>query len=261
VSRAVVLLGFLLVLSLWESAAALIGPRRAPSEAEWAAVERFVRAEHRAGDLIAFAPRWLDPVGRAHLGDLIPLGAAARPDADAYPRVIAVSWGGARVADTKDRTAEKQVAGRLSAGIFTAAPPEVSYDFVAHLADEGVEAAGAVVRIAEVDYAPHRCIWIAPRPGAPRSIVFPGVKLGRTLVGYTGLDHFQQRKLGKGLVELAVYVGDQLKERIIHSNDSGWRRFEIDTSGSAGQSRPVRFDVSAPDPRHRLFCFTAEARM
>lgn len=259
--RALLLLLFLVAIAVWETAGSLVGRRGGPREEDWQAVERLLRAEYAPGDLIVFSPAWIDPVGRAHLGDLLPVEAAARPDAEGYARVWVVSFGRPRrVPELAGRTEVKRQEGRLSVGLYTGTPPEVAFDFVANLGSPGVQAAGAQVRMAEVDFEPHRCIVIQPGP-APRSIVFPSVRLGRSIVGYTGLDHFHQRKLGKGLVELAVHIGDQLKERIVHANDAGWRRFEIDTSGSAGTTQPVRFDVSAPDPRHRVFCFHAEARI
>ncbi len=250
---------FLALLALWEAAGSLSGPRGAASEADWAAVERFVRAEHRPGDLLTFSPEWISPIGRAHLGDLLPVRDAARGDADRYARVFAVRLRAARVPETTGRTLHKEHKGRLSVGLWTAQPAEIAYDFVDELAEAEAGGGRAEVHVAEVDYAPRRCILVQPGAGTV-SLTYPAVRMGRTLVGYTGLDHFQQRKLGKGVVELAIYVGEQLKERIVHANDDGWRRFEIDTSGSNGQQKAVRFEVHAPDPRHRRFCLVAEAR-
>ena len=250
---------FLAVLALWETVGSLSGPRGAVTDADWAAAERFVRAEHRPGDLVTFAPEWLSPIGRAHLGDLVPVADATRADADRHGRVFVVRLRAARVAETLGRTLQKEHKGRLSVGLWTTQPVEVAYDFVEKLPEAQVANGRAEVRVSEVDYAARRCILVQPGP-ATVSITYPSVRMGRTLVGFTGLDHFQQRKLGKGVVEVAVYVGEQLKERIVHANDDGWRRFEIDTSGSNGQQKSVRFDVHAPDPRHRRLCLFAEAR-
>ncbi len=250
---------FLALLALWEAAGSLSGPKGAASEADWAAVERFVRAEHKPGDLVTFSPEWLSPIGRAHLGDLVPVADAARADLDRYPRVFAVRFRGARQPETAGRSLQKEQKGKLSVGLWTAAPVEIKYDFLARLPEAEVRSGRADARMSEVDYAPRRCILVQPGAQAV-SITYPAVHMGRTLVGFSGLDHFQQRKLGKGVVELSIYVGEQLKERIVHANDDGWRRFEIDTSGSNGQDKPVRFEIHAPDPRHRRFCFVAEAR-
>ncbi len=250
---------FLALLALWEAAGSLSGPKGAASEGDWAAVERFVRAEHKPGDLVTFEPHWLSPIGRAHLGDLVSVADAGRADLDRYARVFVVRLGGARQPESAGRTLQKEHKGKLSVGVWTAVPVEVRYDFLAKLPEAEVKDGRADARMGEVDYAPHRCILVQPGARAV-SISFPAVPMGRTLVGFSGLDHFQQRKLGKGVVEMSIYVGEQLKERIVHANDDGWRHFEIDTSGSNGQEKTVRFEITAPDPRHRRFCFQAEAR-
>ena len=61
---------------------------------------RLVR-RHHAGDLIVFAPAWVDPVGRLHLGDLIPIEMAARMDADRYGTIWELSIRGARAPETR----------------------------------------------------------------------------------------------------------------------------------------------------------------
>jgi hypothetical protein len=257
-----VLLGVLVGLAALESIGALVSPRLAATAADWTAAEKLVRAGYQPGDLILFAPRWIDPIGRLHLGDLLSVEAAARAGDDRFGRLWTVSFGGARTPETLGRTRVAWHDGRLAVGLYTAAPPEVSYDFLANLASASLEGGGEVprVQLAEVDFSPRRCIAFPPAQ-VPRTLTFPGVKLGRTLVGYTGLDHFHQRKLGSGLVELSVHIGGQSKLSVVHANDSGWRRFEVDTSGSNGMVRDVKFVVSAPDPRHRMFCLVAEARI
>ncbi len=74
------------VLATWESAQALYAPARVTPAADWDAAAAEVRDELRPGDLIVFAPRWADQVGRAHLGDAIPVEMAGRADADRYAR-------------------------------------------------------------------------------------------------------------------------------------------------------------------------------
>src|SRR6185436_16136692 len=51
-------------------------------------------------DLIVFAPDWIDPVGRLHLGDLISIDDAARMDAARYRRIWELSIRGARSPET-----------------------------------------------------------------------------------------------------------------------------------------------------------------
>jgi hypothetical protein len=80
----------LVAISLWEVCAARRDAGEVPGDAAWHAAAERVRAGFRRGDLIVFAPAWVDPVGRMHLGDLIPIEAAARMDAARYGRIW--SW-------------------------------------------------------------------------------------------------------------------------------------------------------------------------
>ena len=54
-----------------------------------------VTADFKTGDLIVFAPRWLDPVGRRWLGSLLTVADAGRLDDARYARVWEVSIRGA----------------------------------------------------------------------------------------------------------------------------------------------------------------------
>src|SRR5262245_50743570 len=51
--------GLLVLLAIWELVAAL--RTTAPDDEAWAAAAAIVRARHRPGDLIVFAPAWADP--------------------------------------------------------------------------------------------------------------------------------------------------------------------------------------------------------
>ena len=57
------LLGFA-ALCLWEGGLAVLGPRRAPTPADWQAAAAQVRAGFQPGDLIVIAPAWAAPLGR-----------------------------------------------------------------------------------------------------------------------------------------------------------------------------------------------------
>src|SRR5262245_17609859 len=58
--------------ALLETAVALLAPFRVARTDEWAAAAAEVRGAFRPGDLIVFAPAWVDPIGRSYLGDLMP---------------------------------------------------------------------------------------------------------------------------------------------------------------------------------------------
>ncbi len=58
----------LVLVALWEIVATLRAPASVPDDDAWTEAARVVRTQMQAGDLIVFAPDWVDPVGRLHLG-------------------------------------------------------------------------------------------------------------------------------------------------------------------------------------------------
>ncbi|MBA3502059.1 MAG: hypothetical protein H0T65_16970, partial [Deltaproteobacteria bacterium] len=81
IACAVLMLG----IALWEIVATLAAG--VPGDEAWARAAKVVRDAHRPGDLVVFAPSWVDPTGRMHLGDLIPIEMAARMDDARYGRI------------------------------------------------------------------------------------------------------------------------------------------------------------------------------
>ncbi len=84
--------------------------------------------------------------------------------------------------------------------------------------------------------------------------------LGRELVIATGLHDTWMRKAARGTVEARVTVGDQTTDLPVTDDDSGWTHTRIDTSAHAGQTLPVRLEITSASPFDRLFVFAAEAR-
>jgi hypothetical protein len=68
------------------------------------------------------------------------------------------------------------------------------------------------------------------------------------------------RKEAQGSVALRVVVGDRVDTTFTTENEDPWRPRRIDTAALAGQTVPVRFEVTAAAPAARLFAFAAEAR-
>jgi hypothetical protein len=71
------------------------------------------------------------------------------------------------------------------------------------------------------------------------------------------------RKEAQGPVDLRVVVGSGPGASVTtlrSGNDEGWKRTRIDTSAFAGQTLPVRFEVTSPAPHARYFALAAEAR-
>jgi hypothetical protein len=275
------------LLALVETAVAVIAPTRAPKPEDWAAAAREVRGGFAPGDLIVAAPAWADPILRVHLGDLIPAEVAGRLDDERFGRVWEVSQRGARAAAAdRGSVALERHFGALTVRRIERPPEVVSYDFVARWADARVtrrEASGAVVpcapagdrfqcpngvngfvsvrrQIAEVDTRLREAFVAPPVRDGTVVVEFPSVPLGRTLVIATGLHNVWQRKEAQGSVTLRVVVADRVDTTFTTLNEDGWSPRRIDTSALAGQTAPVRFEVTAPDPHARLFAIAAEAR-
>ena len=123
--------GGVALLALVETAQALIAPTRAPGSADWAAAAREVRTGFQTGDLIVAAPAWADPIMRLHLGDLLPIAAAARMDDARFGRVWELGQRGANAVEAIGRrVAFERRFGALTLRRLDRRPAEVTYDFL-----------------------------------------------------------------------------------------------------------------------------------
>jgi hypothetical protein len=271
------------LLALVETAVALIAPSRAPKPEDWQAAAGAVRAGFQSGDLIVAAPAWADPILRVHLGDLIPAEVAGRLDDERFARVWEVSQRGdqAPAARRGQVTFERRF-GALTVRRIERPAEAVRYDFVARWDDARVtrrEASGTAVpcpragdrfqcpgpnyvrrQIVEVDTHLHQALLAPAVANAAVVVEFPAVTLGRALVVATGLHNVWMRKEAQGAVVLRVVVGDRIDTTFTTENEDPWTPRRLDTSALAGQTAAVRFEVTAPEPRARLFAFAAEAR-
>jgi hypothetical protein len=253
----------LLVVSLWEAWAARVDAIDVPGELEWTAAEKLVRAGYRPGDLIVFAPDWIDPIGRMHLGDLMAVRDVARMDAAKYARIWEVSIRGARAPETAglhvvgDSDRVKVFPTGIHVRSYEQTPVHVLADVRDLLATAKIDGGGAPHReLAEVGFAPHDCIEVTPASKQPVRITFPGVKLGEKLVGYVGLaDVFTRRDI-RAPGKLEVQLAGRPLASATPGVDDGWVRFEAATSPGTGE---LTFVISADAPS-RLVCFAAETR-
>ena len=239
----------LVIVSLWEAYAAHRDAHAVPGDDAWQAAAEVVRAERRAGDLIVFAPEWIDPVGRLHLGDLISIDDAGRMDAAKYARIWELSIRGAHAPEVRDLAPvfERDVDG-VTVRRFERAPEVV-------VADVRDRPGGSVV-LAEVGFAPHRCVQAVPQPGHPIRISYPQLPLGTKLVGYAGLaDVFTRRDI-RAPGFLSIEIDGREAASVTLGVDDGWVRFEIPTPPGPAD---VTF-VAAADAPQRLICFAAETR-
>jgi hypothetical protein len=116
------------------------------------------------------------------------------------------------------------------------------------------------LHLAEVNHRPYRCIFTHPMEGHVMRISYPAAPLGKTLIGYTGIDDFENRKRSNAPVVLKVFIGPRLLHTIVHQNEWPWQRFTIKTQQYDGQTHPVRFEITAQKAYARTFCFSAETR-
>ena len=249
----------LVAISGWEVCAARRDASAVPASdgAGWRAAAAQVRAGYRPGDLIVFAPDWIDPVGRMQLGDLIPIEAAARMDAARYGRIWELAIRGARSPDVAGLTpALAADHGGVAVRRYERAPAIVVGDVVERLATATSDGPRPTLELTEVGFAPHRCLQISPAPGAPVRIAFPRLPLGRELVGYVGIADVFTRRDVRSPGRLDVEIAGRIVASATAGVDDGWVRFAAPTSPGPAD---VVFIARATDPNRRI-CFAAEAR-
>ena len=255
-------------LAILETLVALVAPWRAPTDADWSAVEAAVRQGFRPGNLIVAAPAWADPILRVHLGDLIPPATAARMDDARYPRLWEISQRGARSPEgTRGDVRADSTFGRLRVRLIERPAADVTYDFVAHTPDArvvvqpgGAATTGLERKIVEVDQRLRWAIMTEPVAGRTVAIEFPAVPLGRELAIATGLHDTWMRKAARGTVQAQLVIGERRVALPDTTNDSGWTETHVDTSAELGRTAPVRVEISSAAPLDRFFAFAAEAR-
>lgn len=254
----------LLVLAVWEIQASARAGHDVPGDEAWQQAAAAVRARHQPGDLLVFAPDWIAPVGRMHLGDLIPVEMAARMDDARYGTMWELSIRGAEAPEADGRRVDwSGDFGGVRVRRLVREPAVVLTDFVAAFARARVEGAVAgrpAVRLEEVGFAPRRCVRVEPRPDGTVRIVYPDVHLGTRLVGHVGLADVFTRRDVRAPGRLEVLIDGRAVATAEAGVDDGWVRFAAETT--PGQGAEVVFAATAvgPGARKRLICFAAEAR-
>ncbi|MEZ4362342.1 MAG: hypothetical protein R3B48_19290 [Kofleriaceae bacterium] len=261
--RGAALAALLLALAAWAAWTTARAGATVPGDDAWRRAAAEVRASFRSGDLIEFAPPWIDPVGRLHLGDLIPLDAAGRMDDARFGRVWVLSIRGADAPELAGaRPALTRELGGVTIRRYDRAPAVVLDDAARALPTaqtSGVRARGPELVLAELGFTPRRCVQVVPAPGGAVTIAFPKFTLGAELVGYAGLADIFTRRDVRDPGELEVRVNGEVVARARLGVDDGWVRF-----AAATQPGPAEVTVvaRAPSPRarDRLICFALESR-
>lgn len=245
------------MISTWEVCTTPRLAASVPTDDAWDEAEKVVRAGYQPGDLIVFAPGWVDPTGRLHLGDLIPVEAAARMDAAKYARIWEVSIRDAHAPEVAGLTpAQSHTLSGVTVRLYTREPAVVVSDLESAMATMTSDGARPSLELAEVGFAPHECLQITPVPGHPVRITFPRLTLGSQLVGYVGLaDVFTRRDI-RAPGSLSVEIGGTQVAAVSAGVDDGWVKFAAPTTPGPAD---VTFVASAT-AQQRLICFMAEAR-
>jgi hypothetical protein len=249
------------IVAIGELVATLGYDHAGPAESDWKQVRELFAERHRPGELIVFAPRWIDPLGRHHLGDSMTVEMAARMDAGRYPVIWEVGFEGARAPETAGLDSERSwEIGSLVVRRYQQKPAELVYDFTSEVGSASIR--GPAVgrpsrRLEEVGFEPHDCVRAEVRAGGTLEIEYPAARLGTELVGYVGLADIFTRRDIRSPGWLEVRIAGKKVARTRAGIDDGWVRFAATTEPSAAAT--VTFVVEARDPR-RLVCFAAEAR-
>ncbi len=286
-------------LALFEVAAQPLIVATVPSEDDWEAASAFVRTRYRPTDRIVAAPRWIDPIVRHHLGDLLSLRMAAPVDAAGIERVWELSIRGAvSRAEPPDINA---IFDGVRVRMWRLSPPAVVYDFVENVAKAEVELLraegfgrcpfrkvaphrGGLGRgpmppdarfvcdgkrpwlwvgptvLADLDLEPRRCVWQHPAGPEPFLVTFADVPLGDRLVVHGGIDYTAERQRRYSPVTVRVFIDDELAGELVHHDGDGWKSTAIDTSTLGGGPAVVRFETTTDDPKARLFCWAASTQ-
>lgn len=276
----------------------LVQTRPAASDADWATAREYVATHARSDDLVAFAPRWIDPVGRERFGSaLATLEREARPDETRFARALEVSIRGAHLPAFKDwpREGEQRFGGVTVTTWDNPEPARVLTDLVSLVnpqqmrvsrggaecnfvrgnpqsgglgfgpaipGDRFVCGGGGFVGmsvVADLSYLPHRCIYAPPVGGAPTRIQFQGVHFGTRLHGHHALYVEAERDRRGAPVTLTFRAGGTTLASLEHRDGDGWKGFELDTSPLAGTTGELVAEVTGEGER-RMYCFEADTR-
>ncbi len=148
----------LVLVAIWEIFATRCQATTIPGDDDWSDAAKIVRSGYQPGDLIVFAPSWVDPVGRLHLGDLIPVEMAARMDAAKYGRIWELSIRNAVAPEVFGMTSVETHLGAVEVRRFERKPAEVISDLMPF---------GGRIDLVEVGFEPHRCLVVPVPPARP----------------------------------------------------------------------------------------------
>jgi hypothetical protein len=242
----------LVIVAVWEIAVLVSAGRAAPSRADWEAVAAAIPATIGPDQLIVFAPRWIDPVGRRWLGSRLSLEHAARMDTARYREIWEVSVRGHAAPDVEGLPpSSERTFGPIRLRRFAReAPPMVIWSLT-----EGR-------RICEIDFEPRLGLVIPLRHAfAMARRPLGQVPLGSELQVYAGLDDYKKRSVNRATARIQVLIdGDEVAHGVL-GNDTGWVALPpVATQGGVHDLQIVARVDRPVEPIEMAVCVAAEAR-
>jgi hypothetical protein len=236
---------------VWEVMVLSAARQSTPAPADWRAVAAAIPAALRDDQLILFAPRWIDPVGRQWLGSRLTLDHVARMDAVRYREIWEVSVRGASAPEVAAEPAvSEQSFGALRVRRFIRNAPTVTWNL------------GAGSRICEVDFEPRRGLLLELRQQFDQGRrIFPQVPLGDQLQVYAGLGDYKKRSDNRSKALVQAMVDGREVTRGFVANDDGWVALPIAATRAGAHDVEIVARVQDPHgPIDLSVCVAAEAR-
>ena len=274
-------------------------PHTLPSDDDWRAAAADVAARAAPGDAVLLDPHWAERARLFVTGlPVLNLARhPVREDLRGYGRLFVLSLPDLPRSEPErtfgflesvrfKRAEEPRRHGRIAVTLFDNTRVErPSFDFTGQVAQANVyirrpdgsaevcprngerhpcPRAGWInvgAEIKEIAFKPQRCLWAHPAGSEPLVVEYPDAPLGRTLEvmgGIVGQIVFRHEHYTT--LTLRVKIDDKLAAEIeFPPGEPGERRRSIDTALLAGTRHRVQFEVTAPNPDMRHFCFDAGA--
>ena len=249
--RARIAAAALVALAIWEVLTLASAGRSAAAPADWQAVAAAIPATLGSDQLVVFAPRWIDPVGRRWLGARLTLDQVARIDTVRYRQIWEVSIRGADAPELAGESpASVETFGPIRVRRFERRAPAVTWSLA-----EGT-------RICEIDFEPRRGVPLILRaPYAQARRKFERVPLGTELQVYAGLDDYQKRSRNRSAALVRLMVDDREVAHRTIGNGDGWAALPVVATEPGAHDVEVVARVQRADgPVDLSVCVAAEAR-
>lgn len=246
------------------AAAALLAqarlPARLPSPLAWSAAGALLARDARPGDAVVVAPPWLERA-REIAPQGVPVVAAAQLEGERLAGVARAwllsapgappgGWEAEAALASRASRADAQRLGALEVTRFDLSAPVLP---LASLEVHAPPPARAGLR--EVGGLPRRCLLFTPTPGAPLTLTFPAMRLGRTLAGHAAL----LPGPGDAPVRLAFQVDGAEVGAVEVKPGDGRLAWQVDTSHAASGAREVTVVATAAGDVVRPVCLEALA--